>query len=229
MNQQTFDEQYHRFWLQSQPDGRFQNIDDSHPILDDDKPKHDEKDFSLDYWLHCSYVAREMALHCPQTHVDFGSYLYFAGIVSAFVDHFIYCDIRSVPSVFSNLEWRREDLMTISFNSDSLRSVSCLHTIEHCGLGRYGDKIDASGDLKAASELSRILAPGGHLYIVAPMDENPRVTFNSDRYYSLALLRQMFHALKMEEFSFIFGGKLWEDSQDVPKNSVYTGIATFTK
>jgi hypothetical protein len=61
------------------------------------------------------------------------------------------------------------------------------------------------------------------------MDESPRVTFNSDRYYSLAMLRQLFATLRMEEFSFIFAGKLWEDSQDVPKNSVYTGIATFTK
>ncbi len=49
------------------------------------------------------------------------------------------------------------------------RIDSCMHTIEHIGLGRYGDPLDAVGDQTALSELQRVVAPGGSLLIVVPV------------------------------------------------------------
>jgi hypothetical protein len=47
-------------------------------------------------------------------------------------------------------------------------SVSCMHVVEHVGLGRYGDPLDANGDLQAIKELKCVLWPGGVLYFVVP-------------------------------------------------------------
>ena len=37
---------------------------------------------------------------------------------------------------------------------NSVDSLSCMHVIEHIGLGRYGDPINAKGDELAAGELT---------------------------------------------------------------------------
>lgn len=228
MTREEFSRQFALFKEQSKSDGRFSVIEDSHQILDDDKPAHDEKDFSFDYWAHCSWAARKVADRRPQTHVDFGSYIYFAGLVSAFVDHFVYADIRQMPEVFRSLRYAHESLTSIGWESESLLSVSCLHTLEHVGLGRYGDTLDAQGDLKAARELSRILAPGGQLLIVLPMNEKPRVQFNGERMYSALQVHEMFKPLKMIDHACIFNGALVEN-MTAPQGVNYTGCIVFTK
>ena len=43
-----------------------------------------------------------------------------------------------------------------------------MHTLEHIGLGRYGDKVDPMGDIRAMNELARVTAPGGNLLIAVP-------------------------------------------------------------
>ena len=47
--------------------------------------------------------------------------------------------------------------------------------LEHIGLGRYGDPIDPQGTEKAATELQRVLAPGGDLYLSLPIEKESRV------------------------------------------------------
>ena len=68
------------------------------------------------------------------------------------------------------------------FETGSVDSLSCLHTIEHVGLGRYGDPIDPEGWVVAVRELARILAPGGRLYLGTPIGRE-RVCFNSERVF----------------------------------------------
>ena len=69
------------------------------------------------------------------------------------------------------------------FATGSVDSLSCLHTIEHVGLGRYGDPVDPEGWVVAVRELARILAPGGRLYLGTPIGRE-RVCFNSERVFS---------------------------------------------
>ena len=49
-----------------------------------------------------------------------------------------------------------------------------MHVIEHIGLGRYGDKFDYDGDLKAIKELKRVLAVGGNLLFVVPIGKEAK-------------------------------------------------------
>ncbi|MFZ2831633.1 MAG: DUF268 domain-containing protein, partial [Minisyncoccia bacterium] len=85
---------------------------------------------------------------------------------------------------------------------NSVESLSCMHTVEHVGLGRYGDTIDPEGDIKAASELSRVVSHGGALLFVVPLGK-PRIQFNAHRVYSYDMVEDMFPAFDIKEFSLI--------------------------
>ena len=77
-----------------------------------------------------------------------------------------------------------------------------MHTIEHIGLGRYGDAIDPDGDLKAIGELNRVLAAGGSLLFVVPVGR-PRVVFNAHRIYSYEQVLRYFPDLTLRECALI--------------------------
>ena len=67
--------------------------------------------------------------------------------------------------------------------------ISCLHTIEHIGLGRYGDKIDVNGDSISLSNLFMNMSSGAQLILSVPFSDKPRVEFNAQRVYDLSALR----------------------------------------
>lgn len=153
------------------------------------------------YVLHLAWAARVLAETRPEHHVDIASYIYFATLVSAFIPTSYY-EIRAFHTNLSELACRTADLTDLPFRTGSLRSLSCLHSIEHVGLGRYGDTVNPEGDLLAAAELARVLAPGGNLLIVVPLGV-PHLRFNSARIYSHAQVLDLFPTLELQEFSWI--------------------------
>ena len=58
-------------------------------------------------------------------------------------------------------------------------SLSCLHAIEHFGLGRYGDPVNPLGYRRGIENLSKFLVSGGHLYLSTPIGRE-RVEFNAN-------------------------------------------------
>jgi hypothetical protein len=78
-----------------------------------------------------------------------------------------------------------------------------MHVVEHVGLGRYGDPIDYDGDLRAADELQRILAPTGQLLFVVPVGAVARIQFNAHRIYTPRQVIEMFDELSLREFALI--------------------------
>jgi hypothetical protein len=78
-----------------------------------------------------------------------------------------------------------------------------MHVVEHVGLGRYGDSLDYDGDLKAVSELKRVLAVDGHLLFVVPVGAESKICFNAHRVYSVDQVLSMFHEFKLLDFSLI--------------------------
>lgn len=69
-----------------------------------------------------------------------------------------------LPSVKSTVG----DIRTTSFSSNSFDTVTAVSTIEHIGLGRYGESIDPDGDRKAVKEVKRILALNGYFLMTFP-------------------------------------------------------------
>jgi hypothetical protein len=208
---QAFTEQFRQFKEQSCLDGRFEpKQTDWFPFLNDDTP---ETGFDPHYVLHTSWAARVLARSKPKVHVSFGDSLYFAGIASAFVP-VTFCDIRKSGLPFRDIKEDSANLTSLPPSwTGTLPSISCMHVLEHIGLGRYGDALDASGDRKAASELARVLAPGGQLLMVVPMEDPPRVCFNAHRLYSYSQVLDLFPHLSLQEFTLITNeGQFFENA-----------------
>lgn len=157
--------------------------------------------FDRHYVYHTAWAARKVAEIKPEFHTDISSSLYFSSIVSAFVPVKFY-DYRPADLQLSGLSSEKGDLMKLPFANDSVKSLSCMHTVEHIGLGRYGDPIDPDGDLRAIKELKRVLAVGGSLLFVVPIGK-PKIQFNAHRIYSYDMIKEYFSDLELKEFSLI--------------------------
>ena len=123
--------------------------------------------FDGHYTYHPAWAARILAKTRPAEHVDISSIIHFTAMMSAFIPIRFY-DYRPADLHLSDVIAGAEDLTSLSFADNSIPSLSCMHTVEHIGLGRYGDEMDPKGDLKAITELKRVLAPGGTLLFVVP-------------------------------------------------------------
>jgi hypothetical protein len=145
------------------------------------------------YFFQDQIVARWVHENRPVRHVDIGSRIDgFVGHLAVFREVEV-IDIRPLPHAIRNIRFHQLDLMReippewIS----STDSLSCLHTIEHFGLGRYGDKLDPKGHIKGLEQLKRMVAPGGRLYISTPVGRE-RVEFNAHRIFSTARMLSWF-------------------------------------
>lgn len=160
-----------------------------------------EQGFDRHYVLHTAWAARQVARLAPARHVDIASSLYFVAQVSAFVPVAFY-DYRPPDLALPGLDCARADLAALPFPDASVPSLSCLHVIEHVGLGRYGDALDPGGDRRAAAELARVLAPGGTLLVAVPVGR-ARVEFNLHRVYACAQVLALFPGLTLAEFALV--------------------------
>jgi hypothetical protein len=117
----------------------------------------------------------------PRRHVDVGSRIDgFVAHVASFRPIEI-LDIRPLRGSVRNVSFLQADLMDPASVSDGIcDSLSCLHALEHFGLGRYGDRIDPRGHELGLESLIRILEPGGTLYLSVPIGPQA-VLFNSHR------------------------------------------------
>jgi SAM-dependent methyltransferase len=174
------------------------NWQDRIPCLGDRTTK---THYPTDYVYHTAWAARVLAEIKPERHVDISSYLYFGTIVSAFVPVEFY-DYRPAELVLDNYKSGSVDLLHLPFPERSIQSLSCMHVVEHIGLGRYGDPLDPNGDLKAIGELKRVLANDGNLLFVVPIGR-PRIEFNAHRIYSYDMVMKQFADFTLIEFALV--------------------------
>jgi SAM-dependent methyltransferase len=158
-------------------------------------------EFDRHYVYHPAWAARILSQTKPALHIDISSSLYFCTLVSAFIPVKFY-DYRPADIELDNLVSEAADLMALPFADASIQSLSCMHVVEHVGLGRYGDKLDPDGDLNAIAELKRVLAIGGDLLFVVPVGR-PKVLFNAHRIYSYDQIVGYFAEFELGEFALI--------------------------
>ncbi len=120
----------------------------------------------------------------PNKHLDVGSRIDgFVAHVASFMSIDV-LDVRQLPCTgHSNIQFVQTDLMKPIDPEwvDKYDSISCLHAIEHFGLGRYGDALDPEGYIKGFQNLLRLLKRGGRLYISIPIASENAVEFNAHR------------------------------------------------
>lgn len=218
-----FKKEFHQFKVMDALNSRMPPIcwADRFPCLDD---KTGGTEFDRHYVYHTAWAARIIAAIMPDSHVDISSSLYFSGIVSAFLPVRFY-DHRPAALNLGNLTCGYADLLALPFANHSISSLSCMHVVEHIGLGRYGDPIDPDGDLKAMAELERVLAEEGSLLFVVPIGL-PKIMFNAHRIYSYDQIISYFSRLELREFTLIpeqsqNGGLIRNASKDQADNETY--------
>ncbi len=205
--------------FKSKSDSRFSiNNEDNFPCLNDNT---NNTGFDAHYVYHPAWATRIIKDINPSKHIDISSTLHFCSQLSAYVPVDFY-DYRPANLTLPNLKTLKGDLMNLDFSDNSVESISCMHTVEHIGLGRYGDPIDPIGDLKAIEELKRVVAKGGSLLFVVPVGK-ARIQFNAHRIYSFEMILSCFEGFELKNFSLItdLGDFIWNANPEIVSNQKY--------
>lgn len=109
-------------------------------------------------------------------------------------------EYRAITTDFPNFK-----TMTVTeFENDNTiyDSAISISSIEHTGLGRYGDPIDPDGDLKALSQHKDRIKPSGLCFLAVPIG-NDRVEGNLHRVYGKDRLPKLLKGWKiLDKFGF---------------------------
>ena len=137
-----------------------------------------------EYFWQDLYVARKIFDARPQRHIDIGSRVDgFVAHVASFREIEVF-DIRPITATVPGIVFRKADLMQLddSFNG-CCDSLSCLHALEHFGLGRYGDPLDPLGHEIGMQNMAKLLSVGGVFYLSVPIGV-ACVQFNAHRVFN---------------------------------------------
>jgi len=136
-----------------------------------------------EYFWQDLLVARMIFEAQPERHVDVGSRVDgFVAHVASFREIDVF-DVRQITPQIPGVNFMQADLMkSVSGMAGYCDSLSCLHALEHFGLGRYGDPIDPIGFERGFSNMVSLLRDGGVFYLSVPIGIG-RVEFNAHRVF----------------------------------------------
>ena len=117
-------------------------------------------------------------------------------------------DIREFPGEVEHLNTIVDDATLLNRIEDgSIESMSALCSLEHFGLGRYGDPIDPEACFLCFTQIRKKLKPGGNLYVSVPVGRE-RVEFNAHRVFAASTIVEAFGELKLAEYSCTADGQM---------------------
>lgn len=137
----------------------------------------------------CAFAAQNIRRFAPRSILDIGSYRHF---ILGLLAHspVTTVDVRSRHSLSPSETVLTGDAKKLGLPDQSFDLVLSLCTLEHLGLGRYGDEIDLQADSRAFGEMIRVLKPGGHLIFSTTITRaRPAIGFNAHRIYNYDMLR----------------------------------------
>lgn len=154
------------------------------------------------YFWQDLWAAKLVGKSGAREHFDIGSR------IDGFISHLLamgidvtVIDVRDFPKRIEGLHTIIDDATMLRQVSDgSLGSLSALCSLEHFGLGRYGDAVDPEGCFKCFANIQKKLKKGGHLYLSVPVGKE-RVEFNAHRIFYPATVLDSFGDMELIEFS----------------------------
>lgn len=187
----------------------------SYPCLHD---KDDNSGTASGHYYHQDLlIAQKIHDANPDRHIDIWSRVdWFVAHVASFREIEM-LDIRKLESKSKNIFFKQLDLMWDMADEYiwCTSSLSCLHTIEHFGLWRYGDAIDYDGHIKGFQQMSKILKSWWIFYFSTPISKNQRIEFNAHRVFSLSYLIEKMFQGSFEITSFSYVDDKWDLHEDI--------------
>ncbi len=110
-------------------------------------------------------------------------------------------DVNPYPYRHPNLRVVRGDALRVPFASGTFAVVLAISTIEHVGIGHYGDPLAEAGDCVAVREVARVLAPGGRALITVPFGQ--ALTDDWKRVYDPSRLRDLLAPLHTDRIEYV--------------------------
>lgn len=161
-----------------------------------------------EYFWQDLLVARSVFAAQPKKHVDIGSLVGgFVAHVASFREIEVF-DVRPISTQIPGVTFRQADLMQpVAEMGDYCDSLSCLHALEHFGLGRYGDPIDPTGFERGFANMAALLKEEGVFYLSVPIGID-RVEFNAHRVFDprAVVSLAMRHGLRLSALTAIHPG-----------------------
>lgn len=202
-------------------------------LLDTNPQLHDRtRTTRIDYQYYYAnaWAMRRVLAAKPARHVDVGSQTTFGSLLSASIP-VTFLDYRPAEVELTGLTCVGGDILQMPFPDNSISSISCLHVVEHIGLGRYGDPLNPRGTEAACHELARVLAPSGNLFLAVPVGR-PRLCFNAHRIHSPGTIRDYCSGLDLVEFSAVLDSGAYVEQLEpslLESSSYACGMFWFTK
>lgn len=136
----------------------------------------------------CAFAAEMLRAAAPKQILDVGSYRHFVlGLAAHY--NVTSVDIRPRLVTVPGEDCLICDAKNLLARPSSFDAVVSLCSLEHFGLGRYGDQFDLDADAKAFSEMVRVLRPGGVLIFSTTITAGARcLCFNAHRIYDHAAI-----------------------------------------
>lgn len=164
------------------------------------------------YFWQDLWAAKRIYKKQPSIHYDIGSRL------DGFISHLLsygctvrMIDIRPLPVVIPGLEFVKANATELdNIQDNSIESLSALCSLEHFGLGRYGDPIDPEACFKAFCAIQKKLAVGGSFYMAVPIGME-HLEFNAHRVFSPKTIINEFSNLELVEFSTCYNDEYEEN------------------
>lgn len=188
--------------------------EDMWPIIID---KYDDAGTMGNYFWQDLWAARRIIRSGVRQHFDIGSRLdgFIAHLLAADIDVEM-IDIRKFPGEAEHLHTIVDDATYLNqIPDESVESMSALCSLEHFGLGRYGDPVDPEACFKCFDNIQKKLKKGARLYISVPVGKE-HIEFNAHRIFYADTIIKCFNTLNLEEFSCVSEGSI-EYNVDINK------------
>lgn len=156
------------------------------------------------YFFQDLWGATRISERMPDKHFDIGSR------IDGFISHLMVLkvpvmliDIRPLDKKIPGVEFIQADATELSdIANNSISSLSALCSLEHFGLGRYGDAVDPEACYKAFRAIQRVVKPNGYIYLSLPVGKE-RLCFNAHRVFDPYTIIKEFEECELEEYSVI--------------------------
>ena len=146
-------------------------------------------------------------------------------LYEAYIDYFkgkpLTIEYRKIKHNIPHLQTYTFDEAVKKINKEALKTdcAFCYSSIEHSGLGRYGDYIDPEEDFFTMSLIKKMVKPGGLLFLQIPVGRD-LLLWNGTRIYGPHRLLLLLEGWKLLD-SFGYAPKLLNQSEDNSTDSIF--------